>query len=236
MRKGAAILFALSLGIAVPATLAAQSGNIIDGPIVEGQPTSNSATVSWTTQGSSSSSLRYGTDPNNMNQTASGQAFAPNPSGQQHHTVQLQGLNPGSTYYFTAVGDNGQVATEAPNAVHQFSTPAGATATPGSPAAANAPYGSTMDSKAEKAVAITSGPNVQNASGGNATLTWTTDKTAASYVEYSADGQSWKKAYERGGDKNHSVQLTGLQPGKTYTYKILTRDGDVRQQGTFTAQ
>jgi len=32
---------------------------------------------------------------------------------------------------------------------------------------------------------------------------------------------------------SHSLQLTGLQRGKTYEWQILTRDGDVRQQGQF---
>jgi hypothetical protein len=43
----------------------------------------------------------------------------------------------------------------------------------------------------------------------------------------------WQSAYHQGGGTNHSVQLTGLQPGRTYEWQILTRDGDLRTSGQF---
>jgi len=92
---------------------------------------------------------------------------------------------------------------------------------------------STMDSQNEKNVHITSGPNVTAISGTTATLNWTTDKNAANHVKYRTGGGAWKSAYTAGGSTNHSVQLTGLQPGQTIEYQILTRDGDVRTSGQF---
>lgn len=89
------------------------------------------------------------------------------------------------------------------------------------------------DEAAERAVQITSGPTVANLTATSATVEWSTNKNAASDVHYGYAGGHEKIAYERGGSTSHSVTLSGLKPGQTYTYKIMTREKKVRQQGTF---
>jgi hypothetical protein len=92
----------------------------------------------------------------------------------------------------------------------------------------------TMDQASEKNVQITQGPTISNISGNSATIHWTTDKNAANHVKYRVAGSgNWQSAYHAGGSRDHSVQLTGLQPGQTYEWQILTRDGDVRTSGQF---
>lgn len=93
---------------------------------------------------------------------------------------------------------------------------------------------STMDQPSEKAVHITQGPTITNITGNSATIHWTTDKVAANHVKYRVAGSgNWQSAYHPGGSKDHSLQLTGLQPGQTYEWQILTRDGDIRTSGQF---
>lgn len=92
-----------------------------------------------------------------------------------------------------------------------------------------------MDSANEKAVQITQGPNVTNITGNSATINWTTNSAGANHVRYRVAGSNsaWKSAYAPGGGTNHSLQMTGLEPGKTYEWQILTRDGDLRTAGQF---
>lgn len=93
----------------------------------------------------------------------------------------------------------------------------------------------TMDQQSEKNVKITQGPAIVNDTGNAATITWTTSSTAANHVKYRVGGGAWKSAYQPGGSANHSLQLTGLQPGQNVEWQILTRDGDVRTSGQFQA-
>ena len=88
---------------------------------------------------------------------------------------------------------------------------------------------------AEKAVQITQGPTVSNITGNSATLTWTTNSAGANDVRYRVAGSNgaWKTGYAPGGGTNHSVQMTGLEPAKTYEWQILTRTGDLRTSGQF---
>lgn len=87
---------------------------------------------------------------------------------------------------------------------------------------------------AEANVQITQQPQVKNISGSNATLTWQTNSTAANNVLYRQVGASeWKHAFEAQGSKDHSVQLTGLQPSTKYEYQILTTSNKVRSAGQF---
>lgn len=92
-----------------------------------------------------------------------------------------------------------------------------------------------MDQASEKAVQITQGPNITNISGNSATINWTTNSAGANHVRYRVAGSNsaWKSAYAPGGGTSHSIQLTGLEPGKTYEWQILTRDGDLRTAGQF---
>ena len=92
---------------------------------------------------------------------------------------------------------------------------------------------STMDQKGEKNVHITQGPTITSITGTSATINWTTDKNAANHVKYRVANGAWKSSYAAGGGTNHSAQLTGLQPGQTVDWQILTRDGDVRTSGQF---
>jgi uncharacterized protein DUF5648/purple acid phosphatase-like protein len=92
-----------------------------------------------------------------------------------------------------------------------------------------------MDQASEKAVQITQGPTISNITGNSATINWTTNSAGANHVRYRVAGSNsaWKSAYAPGGGTNHSLQLTGLEPGKTYEWQILTRDGDLRTAGQF---
>ena len=89
------------------------------------------------------------------------------------------------------------------------------------------------EEKGENSVQITQGPAVTNVTNNSATITWSTGKNAANEVKYSKDGSTWKSAYEPGGSRDHSVTLTGLDPGQHYTYKIMTREQEVRGTGEF---
>jgi Repeat of unknown function (DUF5648)/Purple acid Phosphatase, N-terminal domain len=92
-----------------------------------------------------------------------------------------------------------------------------------------------MDQASEKHVQITQGPTITNITGTSATINWTTNSAGANHVRYRVAGSNgqWKSAFHSGGGTSHSLQLTGLEPGKTYEWQILTRDGDLRTQGQF---
>ncbi len=92
-----------------------------------------------------------------------------------------------------------------------------------------------MDDANERAVRITQGPNVTNITGESATINWTTNSSGANHVRYRVAGSNnaWQSAYHQGGGTSHSLQLTGLEPDRTYEWQILTRDGDLRTAGQF---
>jgi hypothetical protein len=92
-----------------------------------------------------------------------------------------------------------------------------------------------MDDDNERRVRIVRGPDIVNITDDSATLNWTTNFSGANHVRYRVAGSNdaWQSAYHQGGGTNHSLQLTGLQPGRTYEWQILTRDGDLRTSGQF---
>ena len=92
-----------------------------------------------------------------------------------------------------------------------------------------------MDDENERRVRIVRGPDVVNVTDDSATINWTTNFSGANHVRYRVAGSNdaWQSAYNQGGGTNHSLQLTGLQPGRPYEWQILTRDGDLRTSGQF---
>ena len=95
---------------------------IINGPRVEGTGDSW-AMIAWTTNTGGSSIVRYGTDPNHLDQTAQA-PYADNEStSYQVHRVQVKNLKPGTTYYFMVDSGQGEgTGTEAKSQASQFTT------------------------------------------------------------------------------------------------------------------
>jgi phosphodiesterase/alkaline phosphatase D-like protein len=89
---------------------------ITNGPTVE-HADSNSAVVAWSTNTNASTLLKYGTDPNNLNQTAEA------PWGGVTHRVTIHNLQPNTTYYFQVTSGQGQgTGTGATSSVSRFTT------------------------------------------------------------------------------------------------------------------
>jgi hypothetical protein len=76
-----------------------------------------------------------------------------------------------------------------------------------------------------------------NPSTTSATITWQTNKNAASDVWLEGGGiNGHRTEYEKGGSKDHSVTFSNLKPGTTYNYKIRSNSGQVRYEGSFTTK
>lgn len=100
----------------------AQAVKITDGPRVEGTgPTW--AVIAWTTNTGGSSVIRYGTDANNLSQTAKS-AYADNDKTKaQNHRVHLKNLKPSTKYFFQVDSGQGEgTGTEAKSSVAEFTT------------------------------------------------------------------------------------------------------------------
>ncbi len=85
---------------------------IVHGPVVE-LITDSTAQIAWSTNVNAGTLVHYGTDPENLDQTAG------MPWGGLTHRVVLKGLNPDTTYYFKAESAQGQdtgTRAEAPQA------------------------------------------------------------------------------------------------------------------------
>ncbi len=89
---------------------------ITNGPVVE-QVTDTTATIAWSTNVNSGTSLRYGTDANRLDKTAG------MPWGGFTHRVYLKDLQPGTKYFFQAESGKAQgTGTTATAAVMTFET------------------------------------------------------------------------------------------------------------------
>lgn len=218
----------------------------------------NSASIAWSTNVQAGSRVMYGTDRNNLTQSATA------PWGALTHRVQLKNLQPNTTYFFQVISEHASGSgTSATSNISEFRTSAnGQQARYGMDHdrdnAQNGNRDNDRDRDRDNAqyqdrdnnrnydnrngrnyggqdnVAIVAGPVVQNLTPNAATLWWQTNNTAANDVVYGTDPNNMnQRAYERGGSKDHTADLDNLQPGRTYYYKILRRDGSVRTTGQF---
>jgi len=194
--------------------------DVVSGPSID--PANDHAVIRWRTDKVSASSIKYGTSQNNMSQE---QKIS---GGSRDHNVTLTGLQPGTKYYFEILSRNGQVRKT------------GEFTTQGSSSASNNSNGSNSGSSNGSSsgnvdnVRVLDGPRPQNVTPNSATIYWRTDDVAASDVKYGTDQNNpSQRAYERGGSREHTAELSNLQPGQTYYYQILRRDGSVRTSGQF---
>ena len=217
MRKG---ILALALSFAMSTIGLAQNQQlqITNGPVVEGVGDSW-AVLAWTTNEGSSSVLHYGTDQNNLSQTAQQDYQKSDSSQGANHRVKINNLQPGTKYYFKLDSGQGQQSgTMASSGVGQFTTlQAGQTSSQnGQGASGN--------------LQITRTPSVPRIADTWAVVTWMTSSGASSVVHYGTDpndlSQTAQAPYAEGtNDTRHRVRITGLQPNTTYYFAIDSGQG-----------
>ncbi len=84
-----------------PIGTASNAVQITNGPVVE-IVTDTTAQIAWSTNVNAGTTLRYGTDPSHLDQTAG------MPWGGLTHRVTIKNLQPNTTYYFKAESAQGQ--------------------------------------------------------------------------------------------------------------------------------
>jgi phosphodiesterase/alkaline phosphatase D-like protein len=187
---------------------------ITKGPVVE-HTDANSAVIAWSTNVPSSTVVKYGTDQNNLTQTAQ------LPWGGLTHRVTIKSLDPGKTYFYqvqsgqaegTGMGALGPVGT--------FSTKAANSATETNPANSATP------ASAENQFRITNGPAMEQVGDTSATVAWSTDRPSSSVVKYGTDPNNLDQtAQEPWGATTHRVQLKNLKPSTPYYVSIHSAQG-----------
>jgi hypothetical protein len=156
--------------------------------------TNTGATVTWSTDVPATAQLAYGTT------TALGQLSPLQTAMTASHGVTLTGLASGTEYYFVAQSTGADGATGY-STVMNFTT-TGSQSTP-PPVISN--------------VAVS---NITNTS---ATITWTTDQGTSSQVNYGlSTPYTLSSTLATTLMTSHSVTLTGLSPGATYDFDVVS--------------
>lgn len=211
---------------------AQQTVRITNGPVVENL-TENSVIVAWSTNVNASTTVKYGTDRNNLDQTAEA------PWGGLTHRVTLRNLKPGSTYYYQAISGQGSgTGTGAMSAIQSLQTKGSgqqAAAPRQEQQAAGGQQAST--GQAGTAAALQAGPIPQDVTDRSARLWWTTDQGAETKVKYGTDPNNLDKMEQKPwGQKEHMVELRDLQPDTTYHFQIVRENGNEVARGAFKTQ
>ena len=128
-RKRTAVVLAFILAVATMQLFAQERGEraeaerIIDGPRIE-QVTHDGATIAWTTNTGGSSVIRYGTNPEHLDQVAESR-YADNDRNPRYqtHRVELKNLRPDTTYYYRVISGQGEgTGTSDRSRVEEFRT------------------------------------------------------------------------------------------------------------------
>jgi YVTN family beta-propeller protein len=150
-------------------------------------------TISWSTDLLANTELAYGTT------TALGQLTPIQNALTNNHGVVLTGLSSGTTYYFVAQSTAANGATGY-STTYSFTT----TGSPSVPAP--------VISNIQTSVTSTT-----------ATITWTTDESSSSQVNYGVTtSYSASSTLNASLTTAHSVTLTGLMPGTTYNFDVMS--------------
>ncbi|MGE5570031.1 MAG: DUF4082 domain-containing protein [Rhodospirillales bacterium] len=154
----------------------------------------NSASITWTTNEPATSRVDYGTS-SSLGLSATNAALV------TAHNIVLNGLAPGTQYYFRVTS-----ADAASNSAT-------------SPAAVDPPL--TFTTVAGSGPVI-SGLSATPGLNGRATITWTTNVPADSRVEYGPTTGLGTTVTDPALTTVHSIALTGLTAGQTYYYRVTS--------------
>ena len=93
---------------------------------------------------------------------------------------------------------------------------------------------SQTSSTVETNVSLLAGPIPQRVQDTTARIWWQTDRPSSTILMYGTDPNHLsQKKEEAWGQQSHAIDLTGLQPGATYYYQVVTSDGRTLDKGSF---
>jgi phosphodiesterase/alkaline phosphatase D-like protein len=190
---------------------------ITNGPVVE-NVTGTTAQVAWSTNVNASTVLKYGTDRNNLTQTAE------TPWGGLTHRATLNNLQPNTTYYFEVQSAQGQgTGTGALSQISEFKTSGNQSA-------------SAQQGQTPSTVDVVAGPIPQQVTDTSAKLWWETSQpVTCSTVKYGTSPSAMnQQAQSSSSDQlSHTAQLAGLQPDTQYYISVVRQDGKESAKGNF---
>jgi len=183
-------------------------------PAISGIGTSNitttAATISWTTNELSDTQIQYGTT------TSYGSSTTRNTTLTTNHSQQLTGLLPSTLYHYRVLSRDG---------AGNLATSGDRTFTTATPPDTTAPTLSNI--------------TASNITSTSAVVTWSTNETATSQVEYGTTmSYGSSSALNATLVTSHSRTLSNLSPSTTYNYRVVSQDaaGNISVSGnrTFT--
>jgi len=202
---------------------------IVNGPVIE-SIFDDHAVIAWSTNAKSSTTLKYGTDHNNLSQQVQA------PWGGSPHRVTVGNLQPNTTYYFKVMSaDAEHTGTKMESPVYSFKT----VAKGAQPDRANrnvGVQGETMsarsalpqsDQPSGEAVQITNGPVIESVFDNHAVIAWSTNAKSSTTLRYGTDPNNLTQQVQApwGGDP-HRVTVGNLNPSTTYYFKVSSRQGE----------
>lgn len=157
--------------------------------------TPTSATITWSTDKSSDSTVDYGLTVAYASGTVSdaNAVFA--------HSIPLSGLTPATTYHFRVQSFDSATQLTGVSADYTFTTPP------------------------DNAAPVISNVQAANITDTSATITWSTDEPATSIVLYGPTPAYGSQASVPGLAANHAVPLSGLVKNTTYHFQVVSADG-----------
>lgn len=222
--------------LAVPLAVQAQKLSMTHNTNIE-YVGDDSAQVAWTTNTGGSSVVHYGTDPNNLNQTAEESYQSGQNSQHVTHRVTIKGLQPNTTYYFRVESAQGQgTGTATEDQVRSFHTK-----NKGQAGTRGENYGAAGQASPQGIganLSMTHGPNIEYVGKDSAQIAWTTNTGGSSVVHYGTDPNNLNRTAEESYQRDavasqhvtHRVTIRGLQPNTTYYFRVESGQG----QGTGT--
>jgi phosphodiesterase/alkaline phosphatase D-like protein len=212
-----ATVFVLAIVMALTLNVTAQAVKITNGPVIE-TATGNSATVAWSTNQASDSRVWYGTERGNINKVAEA------PGAATTHRVQINNLQPNTTYYFQVESHEGKGGPDTESqGVMSFHTAAAGQAPIHNEKAAVADKG--LANEENGSVKLTGGPTLEYVDANTATIAWSTNLKGSTRVTYGQDPNNLTQLAEApwgAGGLTHRVKIQNLQPNTTYYFQVET--------------
>jgi hypothetical protein len=157
--------------------------------------TSTSASIVWTTDKSSDSTVEYGLS------VAYASGTMTDASSVFSHSIPLSGLTPATTYHFRVRSFDPVTLLASVSLDYTFTTPA------------------------DDAPPIISNVQAVNVTDAAATITWSTNEPATSVVLYGLAPSYGLQSSAPGLVAIHSVPLSGLTKSTTYHFRVVSADG-----------